>query len=73
MNVIVFVEGGVIQQVLSDQKGKVIIVDRDTEDCDFETLKTILGDEAYVYQGLTETGVDPELIQKVLKEAEINE
>lgn len=40
MNVVVFLEGGVVQQVITDSENvQVVIVDRDTEDLSKKTYK----------------------------------
>jgi hypothetical protein len=67
--VVILIEEGVIQEVISDTEAKVIIVDRDVEGCDKEDIKTVMGDDAYVYTGTTETRVDVEMVNQVVKEA----
>ncbi len=51
MKIIVFVEGGIVQTVMTDEKAEVMIVDYDVEGSDPpERLITLDGDEAYVYK-----------------------
>lgn len=51
MKIIVFVEGGIVQTVMTDEEAEVMIVDYDVEDSDLpERLITLDGDKAYVYR-----------------------
>ncbi|MCL9628351.1 hypothetical protein [Bacillus subtilis] len=65
MRVVIFMDEGNIQRVVSDEKLDVTIIDQDVEYCDLDGLKEILGKEAYVYTGITESDVDPDLVSRV--------
>lgn len=66
--IFVIVEGGIVQEVLSDKKEQVVIVDYDTDGVDTADLVNVNGENAYVYSGLTETSIKPDLVEKI-KEA----
>ncbi|MEK4826591.1 hypothetical protein NSS71_18815 [Niallia sp. FSL W8-0951] len=69
MNVVVFLEGGVVQQVITDSENvQVVIVDRNTENLPKEDIQTILGEEAYVYNAISEADRNPTLVAEVLKD-----
>ncbi|MCY7865988.1 hypothetical protein P8918_12815 [Bacillus spizizenii] len=68
MTVIIFSEGGIIQEVLSDEETKVIVVDRDIEDLSENDITTVLGSGAYVFNGISKADVQPDTVSQVIKE-----
>jgi len=70
MNIVIFMEGGVIQDIIADAEARVIVVDRDVEGLDEKDIKTVLGNEAYVYSGLRKVNIDPKTVQMVLIDLE---
>lgn len=70
-NVVVFMEGGIIQDIKSDQLANVVVVDWDTEDVPKEELTTIFNEQAYVYQGIQKASIEPKTVHQVFKEANI--
>lgn len=46
--IVVVVEGGLVQNVLTDEPAEVVVVDHDTEGADQEELSVIGDDTAYV-------------------------
>lgn len=69
MKIVVVVESGVVQEVLSNEESEVVVLDLDVEGA--EEVKKIQGNEVYVYKGLRNTHVDPERVEKIYQE--INE
>ena len=67
--VVIIVEGGNVQSVTSSEPLEVVIVDRDTEGVDLVELKTIDEEEAYVYEGITQSDVIPDYVKRVYAEA----
>lgn len=47
--VVVFLEGGIVQEIKSTEGMEVLIVDRDTDGADACDIYKIKGDDAYVY------------------------
>ncbi|MFS8304181.1 hypothetical protein [Bacillus altitudinis] len=47
--VVVFLEGGIVQEIKSTEGMEVLIVDRDTDGADACDIYNIKGDDAYVY------------------------
>lgn len=73
MNIVVVIDGGIIQEVLGDfenVKTNVVIVDRDVQDTNEEEIRTIEGEESYVYAGITEVNQVPQRVNKVFDEAQ---
>jgi soluble P-type ATPase len=55
INLVLLMEGGIVQQIITDQELeglnlKVLIADFDTEGMEEEELSLVDGDEAYVYK-----------------------
>lgn len=70
MKVAVIIEGGVVQTVLSDQKGvELVIVDYDTHDLEEEEITTILGNKSYIYGGIENAEVNKEQIDRIFRDA----
>lgn len=66
MKIVVVIEGGIVQRVISDVEAEVAILDLDTEGADQEEIVEVEGiGEAYIYEGITETEVDSELVNKI--------
>ena len=72
MKAVVFIEGGVVQEVLSDEGMEILIVDRDTEGVETNELYKITGDDAYVYS-TRGSSVNKEKIEEIYKELEEQE
>lgn len=53
MKAVIVVEGGIVQEVISDEKSvDIVVVDHDTEDMDESEVKHVEGWRSYVYNGL---------------------
>ncbi len=51
LKIIVFIEGGIVQTVMTDEEAEVMVVDYDVEDSDLpERIITLDDDKAYVYR-----------------------
>ena len=51
MKIIVFVEGGIVQTVMTDEEAEVMVVDYDVDGVDLGEIRVVNGDEACVYVG----------------------
>lgn len=72
MRAIIFIEGGVVQEVMSDEGMEILIVDRDTEGVELDELYKIAGQDAYVYSARG-SSVNKERIDELYKEFEDQE
>ena len=62
--VVITMEGGLIQHIMSDQEGiEVMVLDFDTEGGDNERIKEFEGDPVYVFQGVDD--VDPDRVDEI--------
>jgi len=62
--VVITMEGGLIQLIMSDQEGiEVMVLDFDTEGGDNERIKEFEGDPVYVFQGVDD--VDPDRVDEI--------
>lgn len=73
MTIVIILEGGAVQEVISDQETRVVVVDRDNDHVEDHELTTVLGHESVVYKGLTSSTVNTELIKQVIEEVSVNE
>lgn len=69
MQIVIILEGGIVQEVVTDIQADVVVVDRDTEGCDPEELRSVEGQESYIYCGLTEAKVDIQRVKTICPEA----
>jgi hypothetical protein len=65
--VVITIEGGVIQGIISDEPVKVVIIDKDTESCEPSDLFNVAGDDVFVYKGITKSDVNIGIVAGVLK------
>jgi|HigsolmetaAR206D_1030411.scaffolds.fasta_scaffold00003_30 hypothetical protein len=70
MKQVIFIEGGIIQEIISEIKNEIVVIDRDVEGLDKTDIRIIEGDESYIYRGLTESKVDPERVKRIYEEAD---
>jgi hypothetical protein len=68
IRVVVFVDGGRVDQVLSDFTVEMVIVDNDIEGLDDEEVVTVLGEASYVYAGLDVAEVDTDVVHQIFKD-----
>ena len=62
--VVITMEGGLIQHIMSDQEGiEVMVLDFDTEGGDNERIKEFEGRPVYVFQGVDE--VEPDRVDEI--------
>lgn len=66
--VVIEMQGGLVQQVISNEPTEVIILDRDDANPGEDQVATVLNNDAYVMVHKAE--VDKEVIETVLKEIE---
>ena len=65
---VVFIDGGLVNQVLSNEPIEVVIVDNDLEGLEDNEVSIIMGKEAYVYSTKA-SEVSTEVVQQVFKDA----
>ncbi|CDQ41915.1 hypothetical protein [Virgibacillus salexigens] len=70
-NLIIFMEGGVIQDIKSDKYTNVVVVDADIDDIPTEELTSIDNEESYVYRPLSTDDINPEFVNQILRQANI--
>lgn len=73
MNIVITIEEGTVQSVLTDEEARVIVIDRDTDGIDDEELSLIQGEQAYLYAGITSAQKDVELVAAIIKEVDQHE
>jgi hypothetical protein len=73
MTIVIILEGGAVQEVISDQETKVIVIDRDNDHVEDHELTTVLGHQSVVYKGITSSTVDIQVIKQVIEEVSENE
>jgi hypothetical protein len=61
---IIVMNGGIIQNVVTDEDVDVTVVDYDTEGADLDDLKKVHGNDAYVFGPHTE--VDKDEVENIL-------
>ena len=64
---VIFIEDGVVDQVVSNESIEVVIVDRDSEGLDEDEVSIVMEKEAYVYSTKT-AKVGTEMVQRVCKD-----
>lgn len=64
--VVIEMQGGIVQQVISNEAVEIIILDRDDANPGEDQVATVLDNDAYVMVHTAE--VDKEVIQTVLEE-----
>lgn len=64
MKMVITIDGGVVKSVITNQPAEVLILDKDIQGCDKQTIQRILSDDVYVYTGLTQAEVDPATIDQ---------
>jgi len=70
---VILVDKGVIQQVISDDvEAELIIVDRDCDDTDPGETQQVLGAPAYIYSELLDVSVNPELVAQIAADVDQN-
>lgn len=69
MRIAIIMDGGIVQEVITDESTEVIVVDRDKEGVDLEELKTVEGEDSYIYNGLTIGDVNQPRLDTIFKEA----
>lgn len=70
MKIAIVVEGGIVQEVITDEEiMDVVVIDRDTDGLDESEIKKVDGWKTYVYNGLRRTKHEPERLEKIYQEA----
>jgi len=64
--VVITIDGGLIQHVMSDQEGiEVMVLDFDTDGGDDERIKEFEGNPVYLMQGVDD--VDPDRVNEIAR------
>lgn len=71
--IVIFVEDGLIQNIVSNVDTEVRIVDRDTEGTDDDRLITVGQKDALVYGSIRETEVNPDIVEQIYAQIESQE
>jgi len=70
VKLVVFIDGGLVSQVLSSEPIEVVIVDNDLEDLADDEISIVLGEEAYIYTCIKTSEVNTEVIQHVFRDVD---
>ena len=68
VRVVVFVDGGRVDQVLADWPVEVVVVDCDLEGLDDDEIRKVMGEEMYVYKCIEGAVVDTDVVRQVFKD-----
>jgi hypothetical protein len=68
VRVVVFIDGGRVDQVISDCPVEVVIVDNDIDGLDDEDIVEVLGESSYVYGGIESAEVSPSDVLEVFED-----
>jgi hypothetical protein len=66
--VVVFIDGGRVDNVLSNWPVKIVIVDYDLEGLDDDNIRKVIGEEMYVYSCFETSEVNAEVVRQVFKD-----
>ena len=69
MKQVIIIEDGIIQEILSEEKTCVVVVDRDIDGLDETDISVVEAKDSYIYCGITESTVDPERVKQIYQEA----
>jgi len=66
--VVVFIDGGRVDNVLSNLPVEIVIVDYDLEGLDDDNIKEVIGEDMYVYTCFEASEVNAEVVRQVFKD-----
>jgi hypothetical protein len=66
--VVVFIDGGRVDNVLSNWPVEIVIVDYDLEGLDDDNIRKVIGEEMYVYSCFETSEVNAEVVRQVFKD-----
>ena len=67
---VVFVEGGLVTQVLSNESIEVVVVDNDSEGLADDELSIVMGKEAFVDTSIKTAEVNADVVQQVFRDVD---
>jgi hypothetical protein len=67
---VVFVEGGLVTQVLSNEPIEVVVVDNDSEGLADDELSIVMGKEAFVDTSIKTAEVNADVVQHVFRDVD---
>lgn len=73
MKIAIIVEGGVVQEVISNENIKIRVIDRDTDGVEPEDLIAVENNDAYIYNGVRSSNLQPERTEKIFSEISFQE
>ena len=68
VRVVVFIDGGRVDNVLSNLPVEIVIVDYDLEGLDDDNIKEVIGEDMYVYTCFEASEVNAEVVRQVFKD-----
>lgn len=68
--IVIKVAGGVVQEVISDEPVKVVIIDRDVDGSAAEDIVEVHNAPAFIYRGIKEADVNEPLVRLILEETD---
>ena len=70
VKLVVFIDGGLVSQVLSSEPIEVVIVDNDLENLDDDEITIVMGEEAYIYTCIKTSEVNADVVQNVFRDVD---
>ncbi len=67
---VVFVEGGLVTQVLSNESIEVVVVDNDSEGLDDDEVSIVMGEETFVDTSIKFAEVNADVVQQVFRDVD---
>jgi hypothetical protein len=69
MRIVIFLEGGKVQSVVTDQEAEVLVVDNDIDGVTEDDIKQVNGEDAYCYHSPAESIDNSLLVAQCYQEA----
>ena len=70
VKMVVFVDGGLVTQVLSNESIEVVVVDNDSEGLDDDEASIVMGKETFVDISIKNAEVNSAVVQQVFKDVD---
>jgi hypothetical protein len=70
VKLVVFIDGGLVSQVLSSEPIDVVIVDNDLENLADDEISIVMGEEAYICTCIKTSEVNTEVVQQVFRDVD---
>jgi hypothetical protein len=68
IKMVVFIDGGLVEQVISNWPVEMVVVDYDIECLDEDEIIKVMGEEMYVYRSIEGAEVNTDMVRQVFKD-----